>query len=371
MDRTEAMAYRVSAQQLDREPTEDPAIQARIFDLGVQDTGRDGASWALANRGFPVASPDALEANPEVALAWTLRSAPHYYRRAELLDVLTATSPLSEADATKRVFGAGAPLKAAGIATRHGLAEISTQLRAVVSEPMVKGDVSTALSARLTEPYLRDCRPCDAVHSWEVPFRVGALYAGLELEPGTSPPVLRPIPDWPPRTPGPAADPLAAPAHLQPIRAYLRLLGPATPQDVAAFLDAPVAEIKAHWPQDAVEVKVGEQRAWVLGESPSVPEDLVKLLGPYDLFLQARDRDRIVPDRSRHKALWPVIGRPGAVLSGLDIIGSWRPKASGKKFTLRLELWDTVRRGVRQRIEAEAGRLADHRGLRFAGIQDE
>jgi hypothetical protein len=371
VDRAEAMAYRIHAQQLDREPADGPVTEAQIFDLGIQDTGRDGASWALANRGFPVASAAELEANPDVALVWTLRSAPHYYRRTDLPDVLTATSPFSEADATKRVFGAAAPLKSAGISTRDGLAEVAAQLRAVVTEPMVKGEVSTALSARLTEPYLRDCRPCNAVHSWEIPFRIGALHGGLELEPGTSPPVLRRIPGWPRRTPGPATDPMAAPAHLQPIRSYLRLLGPATPQDIAAFLDAPVAEVKAHWPDDAVVVEVDGQRAWILGEVPEQPaNELVKLLGGFDLFLQGKDRNRIVPDKTRHKTLWPTLGRPGAVLVGTDIVGTWRPKASGKKFTLRLELWSAVNDRVRQRIEAEAERLAGHRGLSLAGIEE-
>jgi hypothetical protein len=317
-----------------------------------------------------VANAAELESHPDVALAWTLRSAPHYYRRAQLLDVLTATSPYSEADATKRVFGAGAPLKASGISTLDGLAEVAAQLRGVVIRPMGKGEVSTALSARLTEPYLRDCRPCNALHSWETPFRVGALYAGLELEPGTSPPILRRIPGWPRRTPGPASDPLAAPADLQPIRCYLRLLGPATPAEVAAFLDAPVSEVKAHWPDDAVEVQVDGKRAWILGEpSPTSVEDLVRLLGGFDLFLQGKDRARIVPDPSRHKTLWPTLGRPGAVLAGLDIIGTWRPKASGKKFTLRLDLWSPVKSGVRERIEAEAERLAAHRGLSLAGVE--
>ena len=96
--------------------------------------------------------------------------------------------------------------------------------------------------------------PCQAIHAWEVPFRISALYAGLELEPGTSPPVLRRVAGWPRRAPGPAEDPMAAPEHLQPIRNYLRFLGPASPQDVATFLDSPVAEVKAHWPDDAVEV---------------------------------------------------------------------------------------------------------------------
>jgi hypothetical protein len=371
VQRVEAMAYRIHAQQLDREAADAPVTDAAILDLGVQDTGRDGASWALANRGFPVANAEQLEVDGDLALVWTLRSAPHYYRRADLLDVATATSPYSEADAFKRVFGAGAPLKAAGISTRDGLCEVARQLRTVVTEPMVKGEVSTALTAKLTEPYLRECRPCQAVHSWEIPFRVGALYAGLELEPGTSPPVLRRIPGWPRRRPGPVADPLAAPERLQPIRGYLRFLGPATPHDVAAFLDTPVAEIKAHWPEDAVQVTVDGAKAWMLGEPAEPPAlDQVRLLGGFDLFLQAKDRQRIVPDTTRHKALWPVLGRPGAVLHGAEVIGTWRPKAVGRCFTLRLELWAPVSRGVRGRIEIEAERLAAHRGLRLAGVEE-
>ena len=85
-------------------------------------------------------------------------------------------------------------------------------MRHVVTRPLVKGEVSTQLTARLDPPYLRYCGACKATHSWEVPFRIGALYAGLELEPGTSPPVLRRIPGWPRRAPGPAPDPMAAPA---------------------------------------------------------------------------------------------------------------------------------------------------------------
>ena len=48
---------------------------------------------------------------------------------------------------------------------------------------------------------------------------------------------------------------------LERFRAYLRLLGPATPQQVAGYLDAPVKEVRARWPEDIVEQKVdGETR---------------------------------------------------------------------------------------------------------------
>jgi Winged helix DNA-binding domain len=378
MKRSEVLAHRIHVQQLDRVQSGPSVLgeaitDAAIFDFGVQDTGRDGASWALANRGVPIRNTSELETSPEVALAWTLRASPHYYRRADLPEVLVATSPLSDRDAAKRIVGADKPLKEAGIPTVAGLSEVAKQLRQVVTDPMLKGDVSTQLTGRLDPPYVRYCRACQATHSWEVPFRVGALYAGLELEPGTSPPVLRRIPDWPKREPGPASDPMAAPQSLQPIRNYLRFLGPATPSDVAAFLDSPVAEVKRHWPGDAVEVKVDGRHGWVLGEVGHLEQDqeLLRLLGGFDLYLQGKDRDLIVPDVSRHKELWPTLGRPGAVLRGTEIVGTWRPKASGKQLTLRLSLWTTLSRQSRSQLEFEAERLAAHRGVKLIEIIEE
>jgi hypothetical protein len=370
---SDVVAGRIVAQQLDRPRADRPLTDAAILDLGVQDTGRDGASWALVNRGVPVARPEALAESDELALVWSLRASPHFYRRAELPDVLVAISPFSDADAARRIIGADQPLKEAGIATRDGLAHVALRLREIVAEPVVKGEASTRLTAVLEPPYVRDCVSCGAVHVWEIPFRLGAFYGGLELEPATSPPVLRRIPDWPRPDVGPAPDPRSAPEHLQVIRAYLRLLGPATPADVAGFLDAPLADVKTHWPADAVEVSVDGKRAWSLGEPPdvSVGPELVRLLGPFDLLLQGRDRHVLVSEKAHHKALWPTLGRPGAVLVGPEIVGAWRPKAAGKKFTVRLNAWAPLSRPVRSRLEEQAAGLAVHRGLTFAGLIDE
>lgn len=372
MERAEVVARRIHAQQLDRPLTDRAVTDAAVLDLGVQDSGRDGASWALANRGVPVRSAEQLESEPALALVWTLRGAPHYYRRAELPDVLVATSPLSEGDAAKRVLGADRPLAEAGVSTREGLAEVAGRLHDIVTAPLVKGEVSGRLTRALPEPYLRDCVPCGTRHVWETTFRLGALYGGLELTPGTSPPVLRPIPAWPLSRWGPADDPLAAPERLQVVRAYLRLLGPATPKDVATFLDAPLAEVRAHWPEEAVRVDVAGREAWALPDTATVPvpEDLVRLLGPFDLLLQGRDRDVLVPERDRHKALWPTLGRPGAVLVGTDVAGTWRPRASGKRFELRLDLWRPLPPPIRELVEREAERLAAHRGLALHRVEE-
>ena len=71
---TQVRRYRVHAQQLDRATRGDRAADdADVLDLGAQDTGPDGALWALAVRGVPVSAahwPHAL------ALAWTVRAAP-------------------------------------------------------------------------------------------------------------------------------------------------------------------------------------------------------------------------------------------------------------------------------------------------------
>lgn len=370
--RTDMVAYRIHAQQLDRAPSSRRAVtDSAVLDFGVQDTGRDGASWALANRGVPMANAGTLESSDEVALAWTLRGSPHYYRRGELFDAFVATSPLSEADAAKRAINTDKLLKPAGISVRAGLAEIAATMRTVVTRPMVKGDVSTALTTALDEPYRRYCQPCGVLHAPEQAFRLAALYAGLELEPGTSPPVLRRVEGWPRRTPGPAPDAMSAPPHLQPIRNYLRFLGPATPKDVAGFLETSVAVVKAHWPEDAVPVTVdGAERWWLGGQQPELGHHPVRLLGGYDLLLQGRDRDVLVPDKSRHKALWPVLGRPGAVLVGTEVVGMWRPKAASGRFTLRLELWERLPKRARAALEQEVESLAAHRGLTLVAIDE-
>lgn len=367
MDRDEAIARRIAAQQLDRESADREVTDAAVLDFGVQNTGRDGASWALANRGVPLAGPAALETDDDLTLLWTLRSAPHYYRRDDLAGVLDATSPYSDADARKRTVDAGKQLAAAGIEVREALSVVAAAMREVATRPTAKGELSGALAQRLPSPYLRDCRSCDATHPYEIPFRLGALYGGLELTPGTSPPVLRRIPRW--RRPVGPGDPGLAPARLNVIENYLRFLGPATPRDVAGFLDAPVTVVKQHWPEAAVEVEVAGTTGWALPDATlSSVSGLIRLLGPYDLFLQGRDRDLIVPDKQRHRSLWPVIGRPGAVLIGTDIVGTWRPRATGKKLRVAVDLWTPVSAARRRRIEEEAARLASHRGVELSRV---
>lgn len=356
--REQVLGFRVRAQQLDRAAV--PLAESAVLDAGVQDTGPDGAPWALVVRGVDVSS---LSAD-EVVMLWTVRGAPHLYRRADLPSIITAVQPYSEADAAKRIFDAAKPLKAAGIAVLDALDTVAAEIRKVVTAPMVKGDVSTEITKRMAEPYLRFCRPCQATHLYEQPFRLGATRARLELESGTSPPVLRPIPDLEPA--GRADD------RHDAIRGYLHLLGPATHKQVAEYLDSPVKEVKERWPADVTEITVDGQRRWILDSDESAlaadPPHLTRLLGPYDLFLQARDRSLLVPEADRAKTLWPVLGRPGAVLIDGEIAGWWRPRKAGAKLKVAAELWAPVAAARKREIEDEAERLAAFRQAQLDAV---
>ncbi len=352
------MAFRVRAQQLDR--AQGPLADTAVLDIGVQDTGPDGGRWALATRGVDV-SP---LTGDDVVMLWTVRGAPHLYRRADVGAVAAAVEPFSDADAGKRIYDAAKPLKAAGIGILAALDEVATRMREIVREPTVKGEVSGRLAELMPEPYLRHCRPCDATHLYEMPFRLAAVRAGLELRLDTSPPVLERIRGFrPAATPGDRFD---------LIRAYLRLLGPATPKHVADYLDAPVKEVKARWPRDAVEVSVDGETRWLLAADEaalaSADATTTRLLGPFDLFLQAKDRATLVPDAARAKELWPVLGRPGAVLADGELAGAWRPRKSGRTFTVAVQPWRKLTGSTRDAVVAEAERLAAYRGVSLAGV---
>jgi hypothetical protein len=380
LTRRQVLRFRMQAQQLQPPPeaTARPAEPA-VLDLGLQDTGPIGALWALAGRGADVtaaAFPD------ELSLVWTIRGAPHVHRRSDLPAVSEAVRPYSHPDAARRIIGAAAPLKDAGIPAGEAMAVVGAAMRDVVRGPTVKGTVSGALTPRLDPPYVRWCEPCGATHVYEMPFRLAALHAGLELEAGTSPPVLRPIPEWDterlealrslPQAEG--EEPSGAPPRLDLVRGYLHLLGPATDADVAGYLEASPRDVAVRWARlekggALVEADVDGRSGWLLEEDAHLlatepaSEPVVHLLGPFDPFLQARDRELLVPDRAHRKALWPTLGRPGAVLHEGEVVGTWRPRTKGRRLTVEVERWTSWTRSVKDGVAEQVERLGTFRGL--------
>jgi hypothetical protein len=366
VSRTQVLAYRVAAQGLHRDAGK--IDELAVLDIGVQEAMGSPAALAFAPRlprRFDLA-PDAIPVGPEhdLALVWSLRGAPYVHRRGELDRLAAALWPLSEADAAVRLNETGPSVQRAGIAALEQYRIAVQQMRAAVTKPIAKGAASTAVSKRLPPVMLRDCRACKARHISDSAMRTALVPAGLELEPGTSPPVLlrRRAAKLPKR-----AD-LGALAELA--RRYLALLGPATVADVAGYLEARRADVEqalAGKLAGLTEVRIDGRTALIPDERlallrrPPQP-DPVRLLGPFDPYLQARDRALLVPDTAVQKALWPVLGRPGAVLLDGEIAGMWRTKSTKRKLTIIVETFLPVPRAAWQELDVEAERVAQVRG---------
>jgi hypothetical protein len=370
VSREQVLAYRTVAQGLLRESTE--VGDLAVLDLGVQEAMGQPAAAAFDAR-LPAPQPgDAPLSNvfgpgQPLALVWSLRGAPHVHRRAELNALAGALFPLSEADAAGRLNETGPSVAKSGIAALEQYRLAVAAMADVVTGPTAKGAASTAVTRQLPDVLGRDCRACKTRHVSDSAMRVSALAAGLELEPGTAPPVL--LPRKGARRPAkPNRSMLAA-----MIRAYLTLLGPATQADVAGYLGTRRADLDAYWPEDLVEVMVegrkthlpsGAAGALAAARQP----ELVRLLGGFDPILQARDRDLIVPDTALQKALWPVLGRPGALFVDGAVVGTWRPKTAGAKLTLSVEAFVPLPASTWKQVEVEAERVAGLRGAKSVTV---
>lgn len=251
-DRTRVLAYRIATQQLDHRVAVRPADLA-VLDLGAQDTPYGSARPALAARTSAPLDDDTL------VLVWSTRGAPHLHRRADLIRFAAALWPLNPADAAKRITSGqvkqAAPL---GMAAFEVTADA---FREVVTGTMTKGAVSTAVSARVPATVTYACRSCQATHINGGLFQQAGLAGGVRLDLAGATTRLTPIDGWPGRPP-------AAAGTDELLRAYLRLLGPASPAEVATFLGTTVSEVRRAWPADLAEVRVaGRIRAEIEAEA--------------------------------------------------------------------------------------------------------
>ena len=367
--RAQVIAYRVAAQGLHREASQ--AQQLAVLAIGVQDAAGELARLAFDARLEAAPPTDLYGPGKPLALVWSLRGAPHVHRREDLDAVAAALFPLSEADATSRLNETGPSVARSGIPALEQFALATAALRAAVVTATGKGAASTAATKRLPAAMHRNCRACKASHLSDSAMRLASIAAGLELQPGTAPPVLQRRPKAKLAT----KPDLVALRRL--LRAYLTLLGPATLGDAAGYLEARRADVEQAWPEDLVEVKVDGRSAWLPAacikdlEKPPDP-DLVRILGPFDPYMQARDRDVIVPDTSAkgvHKALWPVLGRPSVLFAEGEVVGTVRPRASGKKLTLSVEPFAKLPPSIWDEVEVEAQRVGTVRGFETTTVQ--
>ncbi|HEX5407710.1 MAG TPA: crosslink repair DNA glycosylase YcaQ family protein [Pseudonocardiaceae bacterium] len=352
VDRQQVLAYRIAANELQRAATR-PADLA-VTALGVQDTPAGTARLAIAARTTADLADDRL------ALVWSTRGAPHLHRRADLSAVAAALWPLSDADARSRI--ASSKIREGATLGLAAFTAAATAMGHVVTRPMAKGLVSGAVTARIPESLTFWCQPCGSRHLSGALFQQIGLAGGTELVPDSPATTLAPIKGW-------SGPPAEARGTAELARTYLRLLGPATDTETAAFIGTTRTQLRAVWPDGLTEVLVDGRSCWLPEDcvpallDPAAPPD-VRLLPAGDPFLQARDRQLLVPDKARHGEVWKVLGNPGVLLVDGDIAGTWRARLAGKRtLDVRVTAFDPLPRATRRVLTDEAARMATVRGV--------
>ncbi|RJQ79565.1 winged helix DNA-binding domain-containing protein [Amycolatopsis panacis] len=361
--REQALAYRIAEHGLHRSAGE--VTELPLLDLGLQDSMRDTALLSLAARLSTPVTPESLVDDDRLALVWSHRGAPHFHRRTELPELVSALVPLNDQDALSRMMWQKKELSDTGVSAVDVLFETARAIRKVVTRPMTKGAVSAAITKLIPPSFSRWCRGCGATHVHEQLMRLATVHGGVRLEAGQTPATLAPLEGRERMSTSPAPE-----AAARVLERYLRFNGPATPGDAAGFTGSARSCVTEIWPSDRLtEVRVAGRRTFVPTdqltalENPPTPRG-VRLLPPLDPFTQGRDKAVLVPDKARAKEVWKIIGSPGAVLVDGEILGVWRTKASGKRLRFTVTAFDPLRGKDRADLEAEAERAAAARGFR-------
>ena len=152
------------------------------------------------------------------------------------------------------------------------------------------------------------------------------------------------------------------------VRRFLRAYGPSKPATVRRLGRARHRPRAALWERagELAEVKVDGKKAWLLAEDadadPPAPEG-VRLLANLDPLLAARDRELLIPDEAVRKQVWKMLGGPGTVFAGGEVVGAVAAREEGQAAGReRRAARARSRSRAKDGIEAEAARLAPYRG---------
>jgi hypothetical protein len=359
VSREQVLAHRQAVQGLVERRAS--VVGLAVLDLGVQNTPPGALSAALSARLAEPLPPSAdLTAGGTLTLAWTLRGAPHLHRDADLPMLAAAGWPRDDADAAARLGWQRQRLAEVDGAARWAFRTVAEAVGAVLTRSLTKAELSRAVTVAIPERLSPFCKPCGVHHVGEQLLRLAALPGGARLVPGSRPLTFEPIPHWP----GPPADEAACSTPLQ--AAYLRFFPPATDADIAGFLGTTRAATAPDRPA-TVPVTVegrtgGVAEADVEDLRAARRRDVVRLLPPSDPYLQGRDRELLVQDPAHRKQVWTSLGAPGVVVSGIDVVGVWRPTRKGRRLDVDVTTFRALDAAERAGVAVEAERLAAVRG---------
>nr|WP_017625723.1 crosslink repair DNA glycosylase YcaQ family protein [Nocardiopsis chromatogenes] len=239
---------------------------------------------------------------------------------------------------------------------------------------LTKGELSAAATAAVVSAVSAAapwCAGCGVRHVDDLLFRMAALQAGLgaALEDGAA--VYRALP-------GAGERPPTDLARAELVRRFLRVFGPARPEDLAAWTGLTSSTARSWWSTVASAlnpVEVEGKRRWVPhapGEAPDPgdePSGAVRLLGPYDPLTALADRAFLVPDPVLRRQVWRAAGTPGTVLAGGEIAGTWRRRTHGGRLDIEVVPFHPAPGWAAADLEEDARLMAACAGVPDAAVR--
>lgn len=377
----DVIAFRLAAHQLG-ERTSAPQVGDVAGRCGSQDSPVGSALLALHARvaGITRAGIDAAIAEDQSLLTtWAMRGAPFVLPADDAAVFTTGVLPPTEEARLQLIRGVGPALDALGMGLDEAVAATRAEIGSVLAGRRLAigplgQEIAPRVAATLTKgrrlqweaegPYAKGQPLGEAVvHFCIRMLTLEQVVCFAPREGNAAPFVL--VEEWLHR-PIPPMDAVRARAEL--VRRYLRCYGPSTRAHLAAWLGVRAGDAHDWWDlvRDELTEVDHDGRAWLLTEDVdalgrvAMPEG-VRMLPPGDAYTQLRDRDTIV-DRAHHRAVWKTVGAPGTVLVDGQIIGTWRPRKSGRTLTITVTPFAPLPSHAETRIRAEAETIGPLRG---------
>ncbi|MFW0787249.1 winged helix DNA-binding domain-containing protein [Gordonia sp. CPCC 206044] len=391
--REQVVAFRLGTHHLaDRLPRQRQA--AAVGACGIQNSPPGSALLAVHARLDGVTEAGlatAVDEDKSLLLTWCMRGSPYLVPTDEAAVFTTGVLPTTEGATRRFILGVEQSLDRLEMSIADTVGLVDEAVRAVLRGRRLAIDqLGVEVAARVADrlsPSARDVWEQEGPHAPGQPIgeavvhfcvRILTLQQVLCFAPrieNKAPFVL--TDEWL-SEPIPSLSPEAARSEL--LRRYLHTYGPSTRAAFATWLGIRSGDAGPWWDllaDDMVPVAVeGTGRnttAWMLADdvdamrAASLPQG-VRLLPPRDPYTQLRDRTTIV-DKSRHRQVWQRSGDPGTVLVDGEIVGTWRPRKSGRTLTVRVEPFGALTRRQEKGIRDEADTIAPLRGASAVSVE--
>lgn len=378
----DVIAFRLHAHHLTgRRPA--AQLHAVAGACGVQNSPPGSALLALGARVEDVTRERAdhlLGGEKSLLQSWCMRGAPHWFPTADAAVFTTGAMPTTEGARLHLIIGVEQALQQLEMGLDEAVERTAEEIGAVLSgRQLAINELGTELAERIASglpPTKRMTWQAAGPHAANQPLgeavvhfciRILTLRGTVCLAPrsGNKAPFVL-LEEWLGSSLRPV-DPEHARATL--LRRYLHCYGPSTRKDFAAWLGVYAGDVEPWWTavaDELVPVEFGGRRAWALAQDldtlRSPPQTRgVRLLPPRDPYTQMRDRETIV-EQQQHRRVWKSVGEPGTVLADGRIVGTWRPKKSGRKLTLTVAPFGSLNAGLREQLREEAQHVTELRG---------